>query len=155
MYRKQIAQLIEMDKFTLVDFRAQIETAAAEGGATGWKSNIPGASSQPMVKEVQQQLKVFAAFNEEEMKDYEKLRRREKLRVSEESGASVQMINTLIEQYEHSCALHHWLKQRHAAGLPLPQSMDEATTMAQNDRRFLKQPGKRSRAGKQLRKRGR
>jgi signal recognition particle GTPase len=155
MYRKQIAELITLDAFTLNDFRKQVESAAAEGGVTGWKSHIPGASSQPMVKEIQKQLKIFSAFSEPELKDYELLRRREKLRVSEESGESVQNINALLEQYEHSTALHGWLKARHTSGLPLPANMDEATTMAQSDRRFLKQPSKRSRAGKQLRNRRR
>lgn len=120
MYRKEIEHLLTLEKFTLSDFYAQVKKAAEQGGATGWKNYIPGANSQPMVKQIQDQLKIFEAINEEEFKDHMKLKRREKLRVSETSGMSVQDINSLLEQYEHSCSLHAWLKHRQDHGMALP-----------------------------------
>ena len=155
MYQKEIEHLVTIDKFSLRDFHEQVKKAAEQGGATGWKNYIPGANSQPQVKQIQEQLKIFEAINEDEFRDHTKLKRREKLRVSETSGMSVQDINSLLEQYEHSCALHGWLKHRHNRGMPLPQNMEEATQMAEMDRRFLKQPGRRTRAGKALRSRRR
>ena len=141
MYREQVVSMIQMEEFTLGDFRAQVSAAASEGGVTGWKSYMPGVGDQPMVKEMKKQIAIFDAMSEDELAGKVDLGRREKLRIAKNSGESVEAINELINAYNFAGSMHAWLRKRHVNNLPLPSTMEEARQMAVRDRRFLGAPG--------------
>ena len=95
-----------------------------------------------MVKEMKKQLAIFDAMTDAELGgDGEELGRREKLRIAQQSGESVETINELVTAFRFAGSMHGWLRRRYLARLPLPSTMAEAQQLAQKDRRFLGAPG--------------
>jgi len=143
IYKLQVVNMVSMEAFCLSDFKKQISDAASEGGVTGWKSHIPGVKDQPMVQEMQKQLRIMDAMTESELafpKGDAPLGRREKLRISSASGEAVKTINELMDAFENTAAMQSWLRTRHLKKLPLPATMAEAQKLAQHDRRFIMPP---------------
>ena len=106
-------------------------------GVNGWKGYIPGVKDDETIVSMQKQISVLDAMTEEELADYNRLRRREKLRVAESAGITVQDLNGLLGQYENAKVMHQWLIARRERGDSLPESMDEAQSLMQFDRRGI------------------
>eukprot|EP00947_MAST-08B_sp_MAST-8B-sp1_P004815 g4815.t1 len=110
--------MLAKDAFTLADFRESLK-------------------DDETIVSMQKQISVLDAMTEEELADYNRLRRREKLRVAESAGITVQDLNGLLGQYENAKVMHQWLIARRERGDSLPESMDEAQSLMQFDRRGI------------------
>ena len=71
-YREQVAIMTSKKDFTLVDFRTMLARIAEMAGASGWKSYLPGVSSQADVVEIKKMLNVVENLTPAELENPEK-----------------------------------------------------------------------------------
>ena len=103
-FAKMCMAILAKRHFTLGDFKETLQDSMDESGIDGWRGYMPGAQDQ--AKEMREQLKIMGALNEKELADVGALRRREKIRVAEEAGITVQEVNAFLRQYESANMMH-------------------------------------------------
>jgi hypothetical protein len=103
-FAKMCLAILAKRHFTLGDFKETLQDSMDESGIDGWRGYMPGAQDQ--AKEMREQLTIMGALNEKELADVGALRRREKIRVAEEVGITVQEVNAFLRQYESANMMH-------------------------------------------------
>ncbi len=130
-FREQMMTLAKLEKFRMKEFRDMMVAAAAQQGATGWRSYIPSMRNQPeeeeQLEELKQQTKIMEHFSDATLriKDSIQVDRLEKQRVAEAAGVTVVEVNALLRHFDGNVSLHAYLKDRQVKNLSLPTSQAE------------------------------
>mmetsp|Transcript_11099 Transcript_11099/g.21542 ORF Transcript_11099/g.21542 Transcript_11099/m.21542 type:complete len:251 (-) Transcript_11099:265-1017(-) len=132
MFRKQVAQLLTVEKYTMEAFFQGIKKAGEEAGLNGWKQHVPGVKSNDQYKQMMKMLTVMESIPPELRADPDRIKATEKARIARDSGGKVTVadVNGVLKQYQELSMLHKWLRKRAAAGKNIPQSMADMASMA-------------------------
>lgn len=139
LYSKQMLEMSQTPKLTLHHYLKQINEGVK---SQGWKSYIPYLNSVGAAKQVQKVKGVVEAtasllgedIGADELK---KMGQKEKLKICIASGADLQDINELIQQFSSFELLHRILRYRFERNLPLPTSEEDAKAILQTDAKLV------------------
>ena len=122
-----VRDMLSSSKWTLEQQRAMLRDAAADAGLSGWKSWMPGISSQAGAEELRRMLALLDALTPEERVNAELIDRDARLRVAGASKCSVADVNFVLKQFTGAQMVHRWLHERRAKGKPMPITQAEMT----------------------------
>ena len=134
-----VASMLSVPRWSLEQQRLLMEETAREAGATGWRSYIPGVSSQAGVEELRRMLAVLSAFTAAERAAAGSIDRDGRLRVAAQAQVSVADVNFILKQFSATEAVHRWLLSRRQRGLELPSTQAELTRQMETDRQHMQQ----------------
>lgn len=132
-YKEQLAVMVQHPKFDLNVFEEMLRTMAKEGGATGWKSKLPGISAQPEIAQLNNYLSILSHIPPDTKTTPHMLMGKEKREVGEKSGQSNVVINNMVRQFEQMRSLHGWVRKRTERQLPLPETAEDTDAMVRAD----------------------
>lgn len=98
-----------------------------------WKMMLPGIRSSAQVTDLKDSMKVMDAMFEEELDGEVKVNGLRLSRIVKETGQTKAYVTDVLMRYEQTVLLHKWLRRRNAAGLPEPESIEDATYLMQRD----------------------
>ena len=122
------------------DMRVTMQDMLDESGAKGWRGKLGGEEQRQQIKVFQRQIDILDAMTEDERAQPRLLRRREKLRISQETGETVEYVNIVINSFDHFLLMHAWLRDRDERGLPIPESMELCQEEMQKDPSAIPKP---------------
>ena len=129
-----VGDMLAVSKYTLSDHVRFMERTAADAGVSGWKSYMPGVSSQAGVEELKRMLAILRSFTAAEQSDVALVGRDARLRVATATGRTVADVNFVLRQYGGAVLVHQWLHSRKSRGLPLPTTQSELSNMMAIDK---------------------
>ena len=124
-FGEMLRDMLQSSKWTLEQQRALLRSNAADAGVSGWKSYLPGVSSQAGVEELKKMLALLDAFTAEERSNVDLIDRTTRMRVAEASKASVADVNFVLKQFSGAQMVHRWLHDRRGKGKPMPANQTE------------------------------
>jgi len=132
MFRKQVADLLTVEKYTMEEFLRGIKKAGEDAGLDGWKKHVPGVKSNDQYKQMVKMIETMECIPADLRADPDRIKATEKARIAKASEGKVTVadINTILKQYTELAMLHKWLRKRAAAGKSIPETMAEMGTMA-------------------------
>ena len=129
-----VRDMLQSSRWTLEQQRSLMRQAAADAGVSGWKSWLPGVSSQAGVEELRRMLAMLDALTAEERADAALIDRTVRLRVAERAAVTVADVNFLLRQFAGAVMVHRWLHERRAKGRPMPTSQADMQRAMAADR---------------------
>ena len=129
-----VSDMLAVGKYRLSDHVRFMEQTAADAGVSGWKSYMPGVSSQAGVEELRRMLAILNSFTPSEQSDVSQIGRESRLRAATATGRTVADVNFVLRQYSGAVLVHQWLHSRKARGLSLPATQSELSNMMAVDR---------------------
>ena len=133
-FSAMVGDMLAVPKYTLQEHLRFMEQTAADAGVSGWKSYMPGVSSQAGVEELKRMLNILQAFTPSERADLNLINRDSRLRVAAGTGRTVADVNFVLRQFSGGAMVHQWLQSRKARGLPLPTTQGELSSMMAVDK---------------------
>lgn len=137
-----INKMIEAPVYSMGMYLKQLEGQAANAGATGWKSFLPGSMKNPSSEMALKQVEMMKALqqnisDESEMKS---MRHPVKSKIAAQGGGDVSSVNSLVRSYLMSKSMHEWLHERKNKGIRLPKDNKElASMMAESPVKYPKE----------------
>ena len=104
-FRKMIDRMTLADKWTLRNWKESFEDQL-----NSWRMYIPGASSAPGVQEIKDYKNIMEKMTVQELEDFTLINGAAKLRVSKDSGKSVDDVNKLLFHFRQTLIMSTWLK---------------------------------------------
>ena len=129
-----VRDMLQCRRWTLEEQRALLREAAVDAGASGWKSWLPGVSSQAGLEELRRQLSILDAFTAEERREADAIGREARLRAAATGKATVADVNFVLKQHAGAVMVHRWLHERREKGRPLPATQAEMNRMMTADK---------------------
>lgn len=126
-----IANMSESPKWTLKDWKDTFESQLS-----GWKMYIPGVSSSAGVQELKEFKVMLDSMSLDELEDLGKVTGIVKIRVSKDTGKSVDEVNRLIYFYKQSLVIATWLRMKKVKGEVLPTTQGEMLKLQETDIRI-------------------
>jgi len=131
--QKRLEEHMKQGKFDMEDFRIQLESSLKMSKLGGAAKYIPGLSKYKeqigeMNTELEGFIKIIATMSPEQKQAPEKLLKqafKEKSKLAESSGKSLQDVNRLLERYFKTKEVMDSLYQKQQKGEPIPSTPKE------------------------------
>lgn len=122
-FGQMAAKLLGTKRWTLGNYRQQLKDEMA---GQSWRLMIPGVKNSPQYAEVMGQLAIMDALTPEELDDHELMKNGLRVRrVAKKTGRPEVEVMECVRHFQRQQAMHTFFHERHAAGMPLPTTIEE------------------------------
>ena len=130
-FADQLQKMANSERWTIKDFHDDLSLVA-----DSWRSKIPGMTNISQVKSAKQMNSISKAIIEvvgsnATASELLEMPRTDKLKVSVKSGASVEDINVMLQQFQGVEVMHQVVRRRKLEGRPIPQDQTSMRSILQ------------------------
>ena len=133
-------------RWTLGHFKAHLKEGMDK---ESWKTMLPGVRGSAQVAEMKDSMKVLDALQGDELDGSNRVEGLRLTRVARASEQSRSYCADILTRYDQTVLLHRWFHRRQTAGLPMPETLEDATQMMSRDPQS--RPPRESRANRAMR----
>ena len=133
-------------RWTLGHFKAHLKEGMDK---ESWKTMLPGVRGSAQVAEMKDSMKVLDALQGDELDGSHRVEGLRLTRVARASEQSRSYCADILTRYDQTVLLHRWFLRRQTAGLPMPETLEDATQMMSRDPQS--RPPRESRANRAMR----
>ena len=94
---------------------------------------LPGVRGSAQVAEMKDSMKVLDALQSDELDGSNRVEGLRLTRVARASEQSRSYCADILTRYDQTVLLHRWFLRRQTAGLPMPETLEDATQMMSRD----------------------
>ncbi|KAI2510237.1 hypothetical protein MHU86_4115 [Fragilaria crotonensis] len=125
-FANQLEKMANSERWTIKDFQDDLSLVV-----DSWRTKIPGMTNISQVKSAKQMNGISKAIIEviganATASELLEMPRTDKLKVSVKSGASVEDINVMLQQFQGVEVMHQVVRRRKLEGRPIPQDQTYA-----------------------------
>jgi signal recognition particle GTPase len=107
--------------FTLQTYGTFLRDTAKYSGVTGWRSILPGASSDPNVQNYKVHLKIADELDKLKIAMHEDIQAQTKVKVAELAGTDVAEVNVFLRRFGMTSTMHKWVHDLKSKGIVVPK----------------------------------